>query len=302
MEKKKKTTNKKTPKKQSVRQSKTVQKSKKTRKNNKGITIKDIKENKKLLLIFLIILVLVIYCACKVIALIKNPTDTFTVEQGKIVQEESSVGYIIREETVVKGSNYKNGMVQIKTEGERVGKNEAIFRYYSSGEESLKKKIEDLDVKIDEAMAESMTGEKGILTSDIRTLEKQIQEKVTSLMEVNNLQDIREAKKDISNNITKKAKIAGDYSPAGSYLKKLIDERSKYENQLNKGSEYLKAPISGVVSYKLDGYEEILTPSNFSNLTKDTLNKLDIKTGQVVADSQEGGKIINNFNVISILH
>ncbi len=295
MERRKKTTTKKTPKKQSVRQSKTVQKSKKTRKNNKGITIKDIKENKKLLLIFLIILVLVIYCACKVIALIKNPTDTFTVEQGKIVQEESSVGYIIREETVVKGSNYKNGMVQIKTEGERVGKNEAIFRYYSSGEESLKKKIEDLDVKIDEAMEETMTGEKGILTSDIRTLEKQIQEKVTSLMEVNNLQDIREAKKDISNNITKKAKIAGDYSPAGSYLKKLIDERSKYENQLNKGSEYLKAPISGVVSYKLDGYEEILTPSNFSNLTKDTLNKLDIKTGQVVADSQEGGKIINNF-------
>ena len=80
-----------------------------------------------------------------------------------------------------------------------------------------------------------------------------------------------------------------------SYLKKLIDERSKYEKQLNSGVEDLKAPISGVVSYKVDGYEEILSPSNFSNLSKETLKKLDIKTGQVVADSLESGKIINNF-------
>lgn len=289
---KKKTTTKKAPiKKQVSNSQKNVQKNEKVQRNRKKMTYRDIKQDRRLMIAAILVLFLVIYCVCKVIALIKNPTDTFSVEQGKIYQEESSLGYIIREETVIKGSNYKNGMVQIKTEGERVGKNEAIFRYYSSGEESLKKKIADLDVKIDEAMA----GEKEIYTSDIRALEKQIEEKVVSLMEVNDLQTIREAKKDISNSITKKAKIAGDYSPSGSYLKKLINERKKYENQLNKGAEYLKAPISGVVSYKLDGYEEILTPSNFGNLTKETLKKIDVKAGQVVADSQEGGKIINNF-------
>lgn len=172
-----------------------------------------------------------------------------------------------------------------------MAKNEAIFRYYSSGEESLKKKIADLDVKIDEAMA----GGSDLLNGDIRTLEKQIEEKAISLININDLQTIREAKKEISNNITKKAKIAGELSPAGSYLKKLIDERSKYENQLNEGTEYLKAPISGVVSYKVDGYEKILTPNNFSNLTQDYLKKIDVKTGQVVADSNESGKIIDNF-------
>ena len=192
----------------------------------------------------------------------------------------------------MKGSNYKNGMEQIKTEGERVAKNEPIFRYYSSGEKNLKKKIAELDTKIDEAMA----GQSELFpSSDIKSLEKQIDEKVATLIQANNIQTIREIKKDISNDITKKAKIAGEYSPAGSYLKKLIEERQKYENQLNKGAEYLNAPISGVVSYKVDGYEEILSPSNFSNLTKETLKKIDIKTGQVVADSLESGKIINNF-------
>lgn len=263
----------------------------KKHKKHKNIKLKTIKENKKILLVCLVVLILAIYCLYKVVALIQNPTDTFTVEQGKIYQEESTTGYIIREETVVRGSNYKNGMAQIKTEGERVAKNEAIFRYYSNNEETLIKKIAELDTKIDEAM----DGQVDLFPSDVKALEKQIEEKVISLVEANDLQTIRETKKEISNSITKKAKIAGELSPAGSYLKKLIDERSEYENQLNEGAEYLEAPISGVVSYKVDGYEEILTPDNFNNLTKEFLQSIDIKTGQVVADSVESGKIINNF-------
>lgn len=268
-----------------------VQSSSAKNRRNKKFDLEFIEKNKKLLIISLAVAILVIYCICKVIALIQNPTDTFSVEQGKVYQEESTTGYIIREETVVKGSNYKNGMAQIKTEGERVAKDEAIFRYYSSGEENLKKKIADLDSKIDEAMA----NEKNPFPGDIRTLEKQIEQKLISMVDVNNLQNIREAKKDISSSISKKARIAGESSPAGSYLKKLIDERSKYENQLNQGAEYLKAPISGVISYKVDGYEDVLTQSNFNSLSKDFLKKLEVKTGEVVADSQESGKIINNF-------
>jgi len=78
----------------------------------------------------------------------------------------------------------------------------------------LTKKIADLDTKIDEAIA----GKKELFTgSDIRAIEKQIEEKIVSLVDVNNMQNIRETKKEISNSVTKKAKIAGDYSPAGSY-------------------------------------------------------------------------------------
>lgn len=63
---------------------------KKKRKNHKKVTWKAIIENKKILLICLIILGLAIYCIYKVVILIQNPTDTFTVEQGKIYQEESN--------------------------------------------------------------------------------------------------------------------------------------------------------------------------------------------------------------------
>ena len=61
-------------------------------------------------------------------------------------------GYIIREENILKGENYKNGMVRLKTEGEKVEKGGIVFRYYTKGENDLIKKIEELDIKIDEAL------------------------------------------------------------------------------------------------------------------------------------------------------
>ncbi len=267
----------------------TQKKSKK--KNQLKISWQPIIQNKKIIAISLVVLAIIIFCLYKVIVFIQNPTDTFSVEQGQIYQEERAIGYIIREETVVKGDNYKNGMEQKKTEGEKVAKGDAIFRYYTTGEEDLIKKIQDLDVKISEAMANTSNP----FPADVASLDSQIESDIYSLYTANNLQTIQETKKEIANNITKKAKIAGEKSPAGSYLKKLIDERSQYENQLNEGAEYLNAPISGVVSYKVDGYEDVLTTDDFSNLSTEFLEGLNLKTGQVVADSTESAKIINNF-------
>ena len=263
-------------------------------KNNKKKikkNVKTIKRNK--LLIAAALFLFVIYILYKVISLISNPAKTFVVEQGKIAQEETTIGYVIREENVIKGQNYKNGMLQIKAEGERVAKGEPIFRYYYNKEDSLVQKIESLDQKIDEAMLNEET----IFTGDIKALENQIEEKIKQINNTNDLQKIKEYKKEISAFVTKKAKIAGELSPSGSYLKKLIDERSKYENELNSGTEYIKAPESGILSYRVDGYEEVLKPGDFSYITTEFLQNLELKVGQSVATSQESGKIINNFKI-----
>ena len=69
------------------------------------------------------------------------------VENGEIFSEESTTGYIIRDETIVEGNNYKNGMVYIKSELDKVAKGESVFRYYSNDEDELINKINDLDIK-----------------------------------------------------------------------------------------------------------------------------------------------------------
>ena len=251
------------------------------------------KNMKKVTIAYIIGLAILVYFVYSIIQLIKQPTDVFVIENGSLSQEENAVGYVIRDETVVQGNNYKNGMIQIKAEGERVAKGDSIFRYYSNNEETLTKKIQELDIKIQEAMeSENQTN---LFSSDMKVLESQIQQQLIELAQLKDVQKIEEYKKDINNKILRKAKIAGELSPSGSYIRKLIEERSSYENSLNSGAEYVTAPESGIVSYRVDGLEEVLTPESFSTLNKKFLEDLNLRTGEIVATSEESGKIINNF-------
>lgn len=260
--------------------------------NGQNITIKRKVNKKRIALIIFLTIAVCVYLGLSVYHLIKNPTDTVVVNEGSISQEETVAGYIIRDETVVKGENYKNGMVEIKSEGSKVASGDPIFRYYSSGEEDLKKKIADLDIKIQEAIEKN---NESIPSSDTRALDAEIENALEQITSTNNISRIKEYKRNISKDITKKAKIAGDLSPAGSYLKKLIDERSSYENELNSGAEYINASRSGIVSYRIDGLEEVLNTNDFSKISKEFLEGLNLKTGQIISASSEGGKIVNNF-------
>ena len=250
-----------------------------------------IKLNIKLLVAIFIILVFLICFAYNIIALFLNPTDTFMIDNGKISCTEESIGYLIREEKVFQGNNYKNGISQIKTEGQRVAKGDPIFRYYTNNEENITKKIAELDLQIQDALEQNKT----VYSSDIASIDKQIEEKLMDISKLNKKSDILEIKKEISNSLTKKAKLTGESSPAGSYIKELVSKRSKYEEQLNSGSEYIEATVSGLVSYKIDGLEETLTPNSFSDITEEYLSSLKIKTGQMVPSSNESGKIVNNY-------
>ncbi|MBR3163614.1 MAG: hypothetical protein IKF17_05925 [Clostridia bacterium] len=241
------------------------------------------------------------YVAYVTYLLVKQPTDTFTVDNGTLYLEETVQGYIIRKESVIKGENYKNGMEQIAAEGEKVAKNESVFRYYSNNEKNLKEKIAELDTKIQEALEKDNTS---IYSSDLKILEGQIDEKIKNLSGLTDESTIADYKKQISDLVTKKAKMAGELSPSGSYIKQLIEERGKYESQLNSGSEYVKAPISGIVSYRVDGLEETLGNVEFSSLSKDYLENLNLKSGKMVAVSNESGKVIDNFScyIVTILN
>lgn len=238
--------------------------------------------------VVLILALVFIYAVYLVAKLVQNPTNTFMVTNGKISQEESDIGYIIREETVVKGQNYKNGMVKIKNEGEKVAKGDSVFRYYSSGEEELKNKIAELDVEIQSLMQ----NEKSSFPSDVKLLESQIEKELDSIYGLNNAQKIQEYKKNINSYITKKAKIS---SPSNSRLKELLSQREEYENRLTSDSENVNAPESGIVSYRVDGLESVLTTEDFTKFNKSFLQDLKLKTGQTVASSEEVGKIINNY-------
>lgn len=247
--------------------------------------------NKKVALVSLVLLI--IYVLYAVFLLTNEQAKVFTIEKSKLYLEETNIGYVIRNEKVIKGENYKNGMEQIKTEGEKVSVNESVFRYYGQNENELKQKIAELDIQVQKAMQENENINRLL---DVKNIENQIDQKVFELNKQTDNSKIGEYKKEINELVYKKAKIVGENSKQGSYLKDLINERAKLEASLNSGAEYVKSPISGIVSYRVDGLEETLTTNNLDSLTEEYLNNLNLKTGKIVATSDECGKIIDNFS------
>lgn len=251
------------------------------------------KVNKFTFFCILVVFILIIsYVMFGIIGLMKNPSSTVIVKEGTVTKEETVTGVIIRDETILQGKNLKNGMQHIVDEGEKVAVGDPIFRYFSTDESQTKSKIAELDNKINLAISEN---NQILYSSSTKLIDSQILQKIKELPEINSVQILKENKRNVSSLILKKAKLAGDLSPTGSTLKQLINERSKLEKQIADGAEYIKAEKSGIVSYRIDGFEEKLKNDDFSKYTKDYIKKLNLKVGDIVPVNSEKGKIINNF-------
>jgi len=256
------------------------------------------KINKRLLVKIVGILFLIIFLFYFIFNssnIIKKSTSTFMVENGSLSYEESVDGYIIRDETVLKGNNYSNGISQIVTDKARVSKGEAVFRYYSNNEEDINNQIAELDKQIDEALQNSQNT---ILPAvDINNLKNEIEKVLDEMYGESEIQAINEYKKKINSYVVKKAEIAGELSPAGSYIKNLIEQRTALSNQLTIDSETISAPKPGLISYRVDGLEEVLNynDGNFDYINTELLDSFKLDAGMSISESQEAGKIVNNY-------
>ena len=235
-------------------------------------------------------IVIISYIAYAVYLLIVHSDDTYVITQGTISQEDESVGYIIRDEQVKKIDNYTNGIYAIASEGQRVAINEPIFRYYSDTEKQITAQITEINYKIQDLLEK----DKNVTSADIKAIESQIEDKVENISTLSNYQEINEYKKNIDTLISKKINFIGDVTE-NKEIKNLIKERKNLENKFKNGTEYQRAPTSGIVSYRVDGLEEKLSPENLNIINEQYLEGLDLKTGQIISASNESGKVIDNF-------
>ena len=251
---------------------------------------KKVKEIKNVILLALIIC-LIIYIIYELVELISSPTEAVLVRKGEVSKEESAFGYIIREEEIITNQSAGENIEKLKAEGEKVSKGEAILKYYTVEKELIAQEISETEAEIQQALE----SQNEIFSSDIQALDAQIQEHLSSISNKHNVQELKENKTDINSYITKKAKITGDLSPAGSYIKDLILKKNELEESLLEGSQSIYASTSGIISYRIDDLENVLKTTNLESITKEMLNKLDLKPGKVISTSNQRVKLVNNF-------
>ena len=247
--------------------------------------------NKRKIFFAIIIIIAIIYIAYIAYLLIGDETDTCLVNQGTVYKEETVVGYILRNEVVIENQEIMGEIIPIMAEGEKVAKDNSIFQYYNGNQQELNQKINETDLKLQEALK----NEKIATTSELKLIENQIDKKIEKLKKLSNIQEISEYNKDIDKLLDRKINFIEGSTQTSTYVKELINERKKYENQLTQNAIYVKAPVSGIVSYRVDGLEGTLTVNNIDNINWQMLEDMNLKTGQIVATSTKKGKIIDNF-------
>jgi putative membrane fusion protein len=250
------------------------------------------KSSKFNFILALIIVVAVVYFITNGTRLINQSIDTFIVSNGSLSYEESLEGYLIRDEQVLEGDTSSEAqMIQIMADNQKAAKDEAVFRYYAEDEDQIVAQIGTLNAQINEEMAKTNAT---IPSSDIIGLENQIEGAIDEIKGANDLQKVEEKLKLVDEYQSKKIEIMGHLSPDEN-IKKLVSQRTVLQNILEEKSKIVYAPRSGIVSYRVDELENVLTTDNFDYLSTEMLDKLELKVGSAIPISRTKGKIVDNF-------
>lgn len=249
------------------------------------------KYNGAVLLIASIIIFFIIFNYIpKIIKLFSQPAQNFTVSVGKIVDEEYTKALIVRNENIL--TNGEKRIEKDKQEGQKVRKGERIGRYYADNEKKILEEIANIDKEIEKVLAEN---NQKIESPESTILDKKIEALISEINGINKQEKITKITKEVNEEILKKAKTSGELSKEGNKLKKLIDQKTKLENNLNSNTNIITATEAGNVSYKIDGYEGKLKTDNFDYLTKDVISEVDIKSGNIVSTVENNVKIVDGF-------
>ena len=187
--------------------------------------------------------------------------EKYLVNEGKIEYTSSCIAYVIKNETIVDVDSTKI-LIPTVSEGSRVSKNNIIATYREAEYQDYQEKLK----KIDEDILKAMKDINVEYSVDVKNLEEQVVKSIVSAQNTTSMIEMQEYKTNINNLLSKRANIIGKLSPEDAYVKSLIADREKLENQLKTSSSNIKAPIGGIISYTVDGIED--------KLTEDTIMKL----------------------------
>lgn len=246
-------------------------------------------------IIYIIIAILIIggiYAVVQLINLYNKPSDYVLAKNGRITNYEQDVAYVVREEQLIDISN-NEGEIQTKIfDNNRAKKGDVIAYFVQEKSEEQTAELKDIDSKIQELMKDVQLE----YIQDIKNVENNLESNLYSLIEdKKNIYDLNNKKKGIDELLEKKVKLIAESSSKGSELKQLVNQRIALEKEISKNKVGIKTDKAGLISYRVDGYENTFTPNAFSMITTDTLKSVKYSTDQLIPISSNQVKIINNF-------
>lgn len=203
------------------------------------------------------------------------------IRYGIIEDVLNADGLIVRSETVFK-SQYDGKFIPTAAEGDKVAADMMLATVLMQSSVDLMHKLEDKRKEIISLQNEK--SENGsIFAEDIKKIDVLIADKTRLIVEqanINTLSEVGMIKDDINRLLEKKSVIIGGISTSDAYINMLKKEADDLQKQVYSNTGDVSNGESGIVSYIIDGYEEILKPEGIKELTPEYI--LGIKPGDAI--------------------
>ena len=253
----------------------------------------DKRKIKKYIFIFTIILIVILVLYIKYNDIFETK-KTYTVVNGYVEKVSDTTGIFIKDEKVIDTDRSKS-LITVVDQNKRVSKNGIIAIYKDESYDKYLSEVNDLDKTIETLIKD--------LPNTYSTEISNINQQISSLsMEARNETSyikMQEYKNKLNELSYKKVSLLGEYSPTGSKIRELIEQREIIEKTLTNSSNNVISPISGVVSYKIDKLESVVTSEEILKFNEKELDELFSKYGNNDV-SEYGVKVVNNFDAYFI--
>ena len=244
----------------------------------------------------ILIFCLVVFQIWNIYILLNPPVESEMVVYGTISNEDEYDGIIIRDETVIK-SDSTGVLESAVTENEVVKKGKMIASVYTGGGDgdahTKLKQVNERIAEITGAQASSLVfeGDRAKIESNISS---RISDMIISINE-KNIRNVTKLKGDLNVLIDKKHEVSGESGSVATMLDELQAQKAQYENQLSASRQNLFAPVAGIYSTLIDGFEELLGGNALASMTVEDFKNLKNTEPQIVEGAdQPVCKIVNN--------
>lgn len=258
------------------------------------------KKKSKQKIILIPLAFLVIYFIISSIPLIfGNPYKTILPEEDVLFRKIEGQAVLIKEEYVSFAEG--NGEVErIVKEGDRVGVGSEVAKISLLNDTSgLKKELLEVEQKI-ETLSKSNKQVASIANdkTKLEDIQKSIVDNIQKCINEGNFLDVHKAKEEILIYSGKLNNVTSENTLLSQSIENLKETKKGLIEKIDKNNLRYYSTDSGLVSYEIDGYENIFLPRDFENYTFDNLNIDENAKNEIQNRISVGApvfKVIDNF-------
>lgn len=217
----------------------------------------------------IVVLIISLYFVSRMYPILGASNNKVTIAQyGKIEVVVSGVGYIARDEVVY--DNIAEGEIKyFVADGEKVTKNQKLAEVHMEAVDI--KAIEELEIiNLRIKKIQEKQNEETIFESDIKKLDKQIDELLQKIQEAykeQNPSKVSQLQGELKGLMDKKNIIVGENSFAGKNLTELQEQKKDFEERLKSSIQSIYSDSPGFLAFGSDSLEDLLRPSALDNIS-----------------------------------